>query len=75
MHIRILLVNNFYGEQALYPDRFDDVIERIAKNHCLGKIQEGMLFDGGYSTGLYFDNRIYVENPNPIGSVFLIYKK
>jgi hypothetical protein len=33
-----------------------------------------MLFDGGFSTGLYFDNRIYVENSNPIGSVFLIYK-
>jgi hypothetical protein len=70
----ILLVNNTYGEQALYPDRFDDVLEGIAKTNCLGKIQEGMLFDGGFSTGLYFDNKIYVENYNPIGSVFLIYK-
>ncbi|HEY9614978.1 MAG TPA: phosphodiester glycosidase family protein [Allocoleopsis sp.] len=71
----IWLVNNSYGEQALYPDQFDDVLEGIAKNNCLGKIQEGMLFDGGYSTALYFDNRIYVENANPIGSVFLIYQK
>jgi hypothetical protein len=71
----IWLVNNSYGEQALYPEQFDDVLERIAKNNCLGKIQEGMLFDGGYSTALYFDNRIYVENSNPIGSVFLIYTK
>ena len=70
----ILLVNNSRQGQALYPDKFDDVLEGISKNHCLGKIQEGMLFDGGYSTGLYFDNKIYVENLNPIGSVFLIYK-
>jgi len=70
----ILLVNNSYLEQALYPDMFDDVLEGISKNYCLGKIQEGMLFDGGFSTGLYFDNKIYVENTNPIGSVFLIYK-
>lgn len=70
----ILLVNNSY-EQALYPSIFDDVLEGIAKNNCLGNIQEGMLFDGGFSTGLYFNNKIYVENINPIGSVFLIYKK
>ncbi len=70
----IMLVNNSYLELALYPDQFDDVLERISKNHCLGKIQEGMLFDGGLSTGLYFDNKIYVENSNPIGSVFLIYQ-
>jgi hypothetical protein len=70
----ILLVNNSYLEQALYPDMFDDVLEGIAKNNCLGKIQEGMLFDGGLSTALYFDNKIYVENMNPMGSVFLIYK-
>lgn len=70
----ILLVNNSRQEQVLYPDKFDDVLQGIAKNHCLGNIQEGMLFDGGYSTGLYYDNKIYVENLNPIGSVFLIYK-
>jgi len=70
----ILLVNNSNLEQALYPDQFDDVLEGISNNYCLGKIQEGMLFDGGFSTALYFDNRIYVENSNPIGSVFLIYK-
>jgi hypothetical protein len=70
----IWLVNNSYQEQALYPDKFDDVLEGISKNYCLGNIQEGMLFDGGFSTGLYFDNKIYVENTNPIGSVFLIYK-
>jgi hypothetical protein len=71
----ILLVNNSNQGEALYPDKFDDVLEGIAKNHCLGKIQEGMLFDGGYSTGIYYDNKIYVENLNPIGSVFLIYQK
>ncbi len=71
----ILLVNNANNEQTLYPSRFDDVLAGISKNYCLGKIQEGMLFDGGWSTGLYFDNTVYVENLNPIGSVFLIYKK
>jgi hypothetical protein len=70
----IWLVNNSYGEQALYPDQFDDVLGSIAESYCLGRIQEGMLFDGGWSTALYFDRRIYVENRNPIGSVFLIYK-
>lgn len=71
----ILLVNNSRQEKALYPDQFDNVLEGIAKNYCLGKIQEGMLFDGGYSTGLYYNQKIYVENFNPIGSVFLIYQK
>lgn len=54
---------------------FDDVLEGIAKNYCLGKVQEGLLFDGGFSTSLYFEDRIYLENTHPIGSVFLIYKK
>jgi hypothetical protein len=71
----IFLVNNASLEKALYPSRFDDVLEGIANNYCLGKIQEGMLFAGGFSTGLYFDNRIYIENTHPVGSVFLIYKK
>jgi uncharacterized protein YigE (DUF2233 family) len=71
----IFLVNNANLEKALYPSMFDDVLKGIADNYCLGKIQEGMLFDGGFSTGLYFDNKIYVENTHPIGSVFLIYKK
>lgn len=71
----IFLVNNANLEKALYPSMFDDVLQGIANNYCLGKIQEGILFDGGFSTGLYFDNKIYVENTHPIGSVFLIYKK
>ncbi len=72
----IFLVNDANKlEQALYPSMFDDVLEGIANNYCLGNIQEGMLFDGGFSTGLYFDNKIYVEHSHPIGAVFLIYKK
>jgi hypothetical protein len=72
----ILLVNNSNTiDSTLYPDTFDDVLEGIARNFCLGKIQDGMLFDGGLSPGLYYNNQIYVENPGPIGSVFLIYKK
>lgn len=61
--------------QELLPNMFDDVLEGIAHNNCLGRIQEGMLFDGGASPGLYYKNKIYVENSGPIGSVFLIYQK
>jgi hypothetical protein len=71
----IFLVNNASLKQFLYPSMFDDVLKGIANNYCLGKIQEGMLFDGGFSTGLYINNRFYVENFHPVGSVFLIYKK
>lgn len=61
--------------QELLPDMFDNVLEGIASNNCLGKIQEGMLFDGGMSPGLYYNKKMYVENLGPIGSVFLIYRK
>ncbi|WP_445637938.1 Phosphodiester glycosidase family protein [Nostoc sp. DSM 114161] len=61
--------------QELLPDKFDNVLQGIANNNCLGKIQEGILFDGGMSPGLYYNQKIYVENYGPIGSVFLIYKK
>ncbi|BAY21580.1 hypothetical protein NIES2100_13360 [Calothrix sp. NIES-2100] len=63
------------NNQELLPDEFDNVLEGIARNNCLGNIQEGILFDGGMSPGLYYNNKIYVENAGPIGSVFLIYKK
>ncbi|MGD1911062.1 MAG: phosphodiester glycosidase family protein [Rivularia sp. (in: cyanobacteria)] len=61
--------------RELLPDMFDDVLEGIARNNCLGKIQEGILFDGGESPGLFYDGKTYVENFGAIGSVFLIYKK
>ena len=61
--------------KELLPSQFDDVLEGIARNNCLGKIREGILFDGGMSPGLFYDNKVYVENFGPIGSVFLIYKK
>ncbi|BAZ11034.1 hypothetical protein NIES4071_28580 [Calothrix sp. NIES-4071] len=63
------------NNQELLPDGFNNVLKGIAKNNCLGSIQEAMLFDGGMSPGLYYDNKIYVENPGPIGSAFLIYSK
>lgn len=80
----ILLVNDTKADseisisdnnRELLPDIFDDVLEGIARNNCLGKIQDAMLFDGGMSPGLYYDKKIYVQNPGAIGSVFLIYKK
>ncbi|MBU7584598.1 MAG: phosphodiester glycosidase family protein [Nostoc sp. TH1S01] len=79
----ILLVNDIKANsviepsqvnQELLPDMFDNVLSGIASNNCLGKIQEGMLFDGGRSPGLYYNGKIYVENGGAIGSVFLIYK-
>ena len=63
------------SNRELLPHMFDDVLEGIARNNCLGKIEEGMLFDGGMSPGLYYNNKVYLENPGPIGSVFLIYRK
>ncbi|MEH2248487.1 phosphodiester glycosidase family protein [Nostoc sp.] len=80
----ILLVNDLKAKsdielsqvnQELVPNMFDNVLEGIATNNCLGKIQEGILFDGGMSPGLYYNQKTYVENLGPIGSVFLIYKK
>ena len=61
--------------RELLPDMFDDVLEGIARNNCLGKVEEGILFDGGESPGLFYDNKTYVENFGAIGSVFLIYKE
>ncbi|MEY2911149.1 MAG: hypothetical protein RLZZ184_458 [Cyanobacteriota bacterium] len=63
------------NNKELLPDQFDNVLTGIAKNNCLGTIQEGMLFDGGMSPGLFYNNKVYVENLGPIGSVFLIYQK
>lgn len=60
--------------QELLPSQFDDVLTGIAKNNCLGRIQEGILFDGGMSPGFYYNNKIYVENLGSIGAVFLIYQ-
>jgi hypothetical protein len=80
----ILLVNDAkahdrieisYNNQQLLPDQFEQVLTGIARNNCLGKIADGILFDGGMSPGLFYNHKIYVENPGPIGSVFLIYKK
>jgi hypothetical protein len=80
----ILLVNDIKANsniqvaannKELLPNQFDDVLTGIAKNNCLGTIQEGMLFDGGMSPGLFYQNKFYVENFGPVGSVFLIYKR
>jgi Phosphodiester glycosidase len=80
----ILLVNDARAKsqiktspenQELLPDKFDDVLTGIATQNCLGKIQEGMLFDGGISPGLHYDGKTYIENSGAIGSVFLIYQK
>jgi len=61
--------------QELLPNQFDEVLQGIARNNCLGRIEDGMLFDGGMSPGLDYKHKIYVENLGPIGSVFLIYRQ
>lgn len=80
----ILLVNDVKANSSiqvsannkeLLPSQFDNVLEGIARNNCLGRIREGMLFDGGMSPGLFYNGKVYVENFGPIGSVFLIYRK
>jgi Phosphodiester glycosidase len=70
----IWLVNNSPANQQLFPSQFDDVLEGIARTNNLGTIRDAMLFDGGKSTGFFFDGTLHVENSNPIGAVFLIYK-
>jgi hypothetical protein len=70
----IWLVNNAPKLAPLFPDRFDDVLQAIAQQQGIGKIQDALLFDGGRSTGFYFNGRTDAENTNPIGSVFLIYQ-
>jgi hypothetical protein len=57
----------------LYPSDFKDFLEPIARQYRMGKIQEGMLFDGGRSPGFFYDGEVLVENGGPIGSVFLVY--
>jgi len=80
----ILLVNDMKANspiqisannKELLPHQFDNLLTGIAKNNCLGTIQEGMLFDGGMSPGMFYKNKIYLENLGAIGSVFLIYKQ
>jgi len=63
------------NNKELLPHQFDNLLTGIAKNNCLGTIQEGMLFDGGMSPGMFYKNKIYLENLGAIGSVFLIYKQ
>ncbi len=70
----ILLVNDAELGQELMPGMFDEVLEGISANHCLGNIEEGMLFAGGTAVGLYFDGEVHVEKADPVGSVFSIYE-
>jgi hypothetical protein len=71
----VFLVNSAGLKKALYPSMLNRVLRGIAARNCLGMVREGMLLSGGFYTGFYYDNKIYVANPHPIGSVFLIYKK
>ncbi|MEI6729180.1 MAG: hypothetical protein WCK98_06075 [bacterium] len=72
--IVIFLVHQSTDKEKLLPSQFQPLLEALAANYNLGKIQDGMLFDGGSSPGIFYDGKIYAKNNGPIGSVFLIYK-
>jgi hypothetical protein len=70
----IFLVHQSTDRDKLLPNQFQPLLEGLAANYNLGKIVDGMLFDGGNSPGIFYDGKIYAKNNGPIGSVFLIYK-
>lgn len=69
----IFLVHQSLNENKLYPNKFNVILEKLSSDYNIGKIQDAILFDGGKSPGLMYESTIYVQNPGPIGSVFLIY--
>lgn len=70
----IFLVYSENGTEQLLPSEFDDLLENIAKQTDIGTIRDAMLFDGGRSPGIMYNDQIYAQHGGPIGSVFLIYK-
>jgi hypothetical protein len=74
-YVIFLVHHNTNNENVLLPAAFQPLLQTIAKQYKLGDIQDGILFDGGISPGMAYQNQILVENSGPIGSVFLIYKK
>lgn len=69
----VFLVHDASDGNRLLPSDFQPLLEKIVNDNDLGEIEEGILFDGGSSPGLMYDNEIYVENSGNIGSVFLVY--
>lgn len=57
----------------LLPKDFEELLTTISEENNLGKITDGILFDGGRSPALMYDGQIYLQNSGDIGSVFLIY--
>lgn len=57
----------------LTPDKFDTYFTNITKHHNLGKIRDGMLFDGGRSPAMWYDGQWQMQSFGPIGSAFSIY--
>jgi hypothetical protein len=71
----IFLVHQSTTNEILLPDNFDNILNGLSDNFDLGNIRDAILFDGGNSPAIMYNQRIYSSNFGPIGSVFLIYKK
>jgi len=70
----IWLVHNASESEWLFtPDMFDDTLESVAAYYDIGTIQEAILFDGGFSPAMLWNQDIVHSNFGPIGSVFALY--
>jgi uncharacterized protein YigE (DUF2233 family) len=71
----IMLVHRPTSNQQLLPVNFENFLTEVANFFKVGKVVDGMLFDGGASPALMYDGIIYQQGFKPIGSVFMIYIK
>lgn len=69
----MLLVHRPNTSQQLIPSSFQDFLGKISDKFEIGQPVDGMLFDGGSSPAIMYDQITYQQGFNPIGSVFLVY--
>jgi len=70
----VFLVHNSAKSSSLFtPNLFDDVLGSISNYYSLGTIQDTMLFDGGNSPAMLWNEEIVHSNFGEIGSIFAIY--
>jgi hypothetical protein len=61
------------SQDPLTPDKFELYFTTIANQNKLGNIRDAMLFDGGKSPAMWYQNSWQLQSLGPIGSAFLIY--